>query len=85
MAAARIYTRLSRDKEGQDSTVRQEADCRTLAERLGFAEVEVYAEEPGTSGSIDVARPERDRMIRDLQLPDRGHRGRRAVATTRAK
>lgn len=62
-----IYTRLSRDREEQTSTVRQEADCRALAARLGLEVAEVYAEDPGTSGwDEEVARPAFDRMVTGL-------------------
>src|SRR5690348_11839693 len=67
---ARVYTRLSRDKAEQTSTARQEADCRALAARLGYGAVEVYAEDPGTSGFADVERPARDRMLAELRPGD---------------
>lgn len=70
MSTARIYTRLSRDKADQDSTARQEAEARALASRLGFEDVQVYAEEPGTLGYADVARPKRDRLVADLRPGD---------------
>lgn len=67
MGHAVIYTRLSRDREEQTSTARQEADCRALAARMGLEVAEVYAEDPGTSGwDEDVARPAFDRMVAEL-------------------
>lgn len=42
---AAIYARISRDREGAGLGVeRQEADCRALAERLGWQVVEVFAD-----------------------------------------
>ena len=43
--AAAIYARISRDREGAGLGVeRQEADCRALAERLGWDVVAVYVD-----------------------------------------
>lgn len=67
---ARVYTRLSRDKADQTSTARQEADAVSLAQRLGFSEVVIYAEEPGTSGYSGVALPERDRLLAETRRGD---------------
>ena len=42
---AAIYTRISQDREGAGLGVeRQEADCRALAERLGWTIVAVHAD-----------------------------------------
>jgi DNA invertase Pin-like site-specific DNA recombinase len=70
MASAKIYTRLSRDEVGQTSTADQERECRALAMRLGISAIEMYCEEPGTSGFKDVARPVFDRLMTELSDSD---------------
>lgn len=66
----KIYTRLSRDEEGQTSTADQERECRRLADRLGITDIKVYGEEPGTSGFKDVARPVFDDLLANLSSSD---------------
>jgi DNA invertase Pin-like site-specific DNA recombinase len=70
MPIAKIYTRLSRDEAGQTSTQDQERECRRLADRLGISTIEVFGENPGTSGFKDVARPVFDRLMTDLAPGD---------------
>ena len=60
-----IYVRLSRDEEGQTSTADQEHHCRLLLNRHGIPDerIEVFIEDPGTSGFKDVPLPERDKFM----------------------
>src|SRR6476619_53763 len=60
---AAIYARISRDREGAGLGVdRQEADCRALAERLGWEVVEVYADNDVSAYSGKV-RPQYRAML----------------------
>ena len=62
-----MYTRISDDHEGLGlGTARQEADCRELAERLGWRVAEVYCEND-TSAFRRKPRPQYDRMLSDLE------------------
>ncbi|MGH3576306.1 MAG: recombinase family protein [Mycobacterium sp.] len=83
---AAIYARISEDREGDLLGVqRQEADCRVVCERRGFAgdRVHVYSDDDRSAFSGKV-RPEYERLLRDIakgqvQLlvawhPDRLHR-----------
>lgn len=56
MPHAAIYVRLSKDREDQTSTARQEADCRAWAAAHGYEVVAVH-EDVGLSGYADVVRP----------------------------
>lgn len=79
-----IYARISRDREGAGLGVdRQEADCRALAERLGWQVVAVYVDND-ISAYSGARRPQYEAMlaaVRDSQVkgvvawhPDRLHR-----------
>lgn len=67
MTRAVIYTRLSKDEPGATSLEDQERDCRDLAKRRELDVAAVYTERAGTSAYKDVARPEFDRMLADLE------------------
>jgi len=61
--SAAIYARISRDKEGAGLGVeRQEADCRELAERLGWEVVAVYADND-ISAYSGAPRPQYELML----------------------
>ncbi|MFD6094528.1 recombinase family protein [Oerskovia sp. NPDC060338] len=65
MKTAAIYVRISRDTLGDSLGVeRQEAECRSLADRLGFAVSRVYKDNDvsATSGKI---RPDFERLMSD--------------------
>lgn len=65
MKTAAIYVRISRDTLGDSLGIeRQEAECRSLADRLGFAVSEVYKDNDisATSGKI---RPDFERLMSD--------------------
>jgi site-specific DNA recombinase len=81
---AAIYARISRDKEGAGLGVeRQEADCRALAERLGWEVVAVYVDND-MSASSGKPRPQYQAMLDAVRAgqvravlawhPDRLHR-----------
>lgn len=70
MATAKVYIRLSKDEDGQTSTADQERECRKLAARLTISDIQVYCEEPGTSGFKDVVRPVFDDLIATLSPGD---------------
>lgn len=56
-ATAAVYTRLSKDREGQTSTARQESEAKEWAARNGLEVVETYSD-AGLSGfRPDVVRP----------------------------
>lgn len=58
-----IYTRISRDREGAGLGVdRQEADCRALAEKLGWEVVAVYVDND-VSAYSGVKRPQYREML----------------------
>lgn len=65
---AAIYVRVSREKqaeEGASSLQEQERRCRELAQRRGWAVVEVYTE-AGFTGTAE-SRPEWDRLMADAR------------------
>jgi site-specific DNA recombinase len=64
---AGIYVRLSKDREDQTSTARQEFDCRQMAERLGQVVGPVYADEGRSAYRKGVDRPGLDQALADLQ------------------
>jgi len=65
MTAAAIYCRISDDRTGKGLGVeRQEAECRALAERLGFVVSEVYVDND-ISAYSGKNRPEFERLLRD--------------------
>ncbi|MFO6454514.1 MULTISPECIES: recombinase family protein [unclassified Aeromicrobium] len=64
---AAIYTRISRDREGAGLGVdRQEADCRELAERLGWEVVATYSDND-VSAYSGRARPGYRKMLSDIE------------------
>ena len=70
--AAAIYVRISRDKVGAGLGVeRQETDCRELAARLGWAVVEVFADND-LSAYSGKARPRYRTMLEAIRA---GHVG----------
>jgi DNA invertase Pin-like site-specific DNA recombinase len=63
-----IYARLSRDRDGTETaTVRQEADCRALANGEGWDVVDVYVDSDLSGFDPKVSRPDFERMIDDLE------------------
>ena len=62
---AAIYTRISKDREGRELGVqRQEADCRALANRLGYDSVLVFQDNDVSASTLsDKPRPEFVRMM----------------------
>lgn len=69
MKPAAIYRRISNDREGRElGVVRQEEDCRALADRLGFTVVDVYTDNDlGASTRSRKPRPEYRRMLADAR------------------
>src|SRR5688572_22951930 len=64
---AAVYTRISDDSLGTGLGVaRQEADCRALAERLGWQVAEVYSDND-QSAFNGTSRPQYLRMLADLE------------------
>lgn len=64
--AVAIYARISQDREGAGLGVkRQEQDCRTLADRLGWTVAEVYVDDD-TSAYSGKRRPAYQRMLDDI-------------------
>src|SRR4051794_30901949 len=64
---AAIYARISRDREGAGLGVeRQEADCRALAERLGWEVVAVYVDND-VSAYSGAPRPQYRAMLDDVR------------------
>jgi site-specific DNA recombinase len=64
---AAIYCRISEDRAGAGLGVeRQEADCRSLAQRLGWTVVDVYRDND-VSAYSGKPRPEYRRMLTDLE------------------
>lgn len=62
-----IYVRISSDVTGEGLGVaRQEADCRTIADRLGWAVTEVYCDNDASAFS-GKKRPAYDRLLADIQ------------------
>jgi site-specific DNA recombinase len=65
---AGIYTRISRDNEGDGLGVaRQQAACRKLATRLGWAVIDVYADNSKSAYDRSKVRPEYERLLADVQ------------------
>lgn len=65
---AGIYCRLSYAPDGSLEKVdRQEADCRSLAARLGWAVRDVYPDNSRSAWKRDRKRPEWERMLEDLE------------------
>jgi site-specific DNA recombinase len=65
---AAIYVRISEDREGAGLGVdRQEADCRALAERLGWTVVEPIHVDNDTSAYSGKPRPGYRRLLADLR------------------
>jgi site-specific DNA recombinase len=66
---AGIYCRLSQDSYGKsESIIRQERDCRALADSEGFEVTTLYQEGEGVSASDrDKERPEWERMLADIR------------------
>lgn len=64
-----IYARISKDRDGQGLGVdRQKADCRALAERLGYEVVTVYVEnDVSASTRSKKARPQYEAMVRAVR------------------
>ncbi len=61
-----IYTRISNDREGMALGVeRQRKDCEALAEKLGWAEPELY-EDNDITGSGKKVRPAWERLLADI-------------------
>ncbi|MEU7172704.1 recombinase family protein [Micromonospora tulbaghiae] len=84
MISAAIYVRISSDSTGEGLGVaRQEADCRALAERLGWTVTEVYRDNDISAYSGKV-RPDYERLLAAVDAgtvrgliswhPDRLHR-----------
>jgi len=66
MTRAAIYVRISDDREGKALGVqRQEADCRALADRLGWTIAEVYADND-ISAFSGKTRPAYRRLLADV-------------------
>lgn len=64
---AGIYARISKDTEGTELGVsRQRADCQAEADRRGWDVVETYIDND-VSATRSKARPEYDRMLRDIE------------------
>lgn len=62
-----IYCRISRDKQGGGLGVeRQEADCRALAERIGWEVVAVYVDND-ISAYSGKRRPDYERLVKDVE------------------
>lgn len=67
MTRVAIYCRISDDREGAGLGVaRQEADCRALAERLGWSVVEVYTDND-ISAYSGKTRPDYERLLTDVE------------------
>lgn len=67
MSSAGIYVRLSKDREAQTSTERQEADAREYATRMGLEVVEVYADTDRSAYLAGVKRPGLDSALAALE------------------
>lgn len=69
---AGIYLRISRDLSGKELGVtRQREDCEDLAKQLGWEIADTYVDND-VSASSGKARPEYDRMLRDIASGDIG-------------
>lgn len=65
---AGVYCRLSYAPDGSVEKVeRQEADCRQLAERLGWSVQDVYPDNSRSAWQRNRKRPEWDRMLADIK------------------
>lgn len=64
-----VYVRISEDREGRELGVdRQRADCMALAARLGYADVEVYADNDRSASTRSrKGRPEYQRLLADAR------------------
>ena len=60
-----IYARRSSDRQNEESTAQQIAECMKMADRLGYVVVHVYADEAKT-GKND-RRPEFQKMVRAIE------------------
>lgn len=60
---AAIYVRLSRDRVGETSTARQEADTRALSQARGFDVVEVFSDVDLSAYKAGVVRPAYEKML----------------------
>ena len=62
------YARISEDSTGRSAGVlRQEQDCRELADREGWSVVEVYRDNDVSAYAKKVVRPEWRRLLDDLR------------------
>lgn len=66
---AAIYSRISSDREGEAAGVeRQEADCKALADRLGYTVVHIYRDnDTGASTRSTKPRPHYELMMDDAK------------------
>lgn len=65
---AAIYTRISRDNEGQGLGIaRQQDACRKLARDLGWTVIDVYADNSKSAYDRRKKRPEYERMLADVE------------------
>ena len=60
-----IYARRSSDRQNEESTAQQIAECKRVAERLGYTVVRIFADEAKT-GKND-RRPEFQKMVRAIE------------------
>lgn len=60
---AAVYVRLSRDRAGETSTQRQEADARSLAAARGFEVTEVFSDVDLSAFKAGVVRPAYEQML----------------------
>jgi len=60
-----IYARRSSDRQNEESCPQQIAECKRMAERLGYTVVKIYADEAKT-GKTD-RRPEFQKMVRAIE------------------
>lgn len=68
---AGIYCRLSYAPDGSlEKVERQEADCRALAERLGWSVSKVYSDNSRSAWKRDRKRPAWDQMLLDIEAGD---------------
>ena len=67
---AAIYVRLSRDRVGETSTARQEADTRALAQARGFEVVEVFSDVDLSAYKEGVVRPAYEKMLAAARAGD---------------
>jgi DNA invertase Pin-like site-specific DNA recombinase len=68
VTAAGVYTRISKDRNGDLlGTDRQERACRKLAEQRGWSVVDVYVDDDQSAYS-GKPRPEYERLLRDIKM-----------------